>query len=321
MTTISASTAYALQALYGQNATQTANTKTGTAQTGTQSSTASTTTGTTTTSASLADILAAARNSASLPFATVGQNARSVLDAGVAAYGQTPTDQTSDDDWTSIFGGMDRRSLFAVSSNQGGQFSTLEQTAAKALMSQQVTDAGTVNSTDPVSTQLAGYAKRIDLLSNVSPEEKQTATWAYAYAAARTNANMIDFELAHAADRFVVVAAGQRVDGRHEQCPDPGGNQHRFRQRRQCRPDHIPVLGHQLCQPDRKRLCRQLQSRHVDQLVGLTRNSCHCAKRPGCAVPCAVLTSRQQTAVVVRVPPVSQTAIGRKRHDTQTSFG
>jgi hypothetical protein len=198
MTTISASTAYALQALYGQNATQSANTqtsstKTGTAQTGTQSSTSSTT-ASTTNAASLADILAAARNSASLPFATVGQNARSVLDAGVAAYGQTPTDQTSADDWNAIFGGMDRRSLFAVSSNQGGQFSTLEQTAAKALMSAQVTDAGTVNSSDPISTQLAGYAKRIDLLSNVSPEEKQTATWAYAYAAARTNANMIDFD-------------------------------------------------------------------------------------------------------------------------------
>ena len=197
MTTISASTAYALQTLYGQNATQTANTKTGTAQTGTQSGTSSPTTSTATTattSASLKDILAAAQSSASLPFATVGQNARTVLDAGIAAYGATPDDSTSAKDWTTIFGGMDRRSLFAVASNQGGQFSAVEQTAAKALMSQQVTDAGTVNSSDPVSTQLAGYAKRIDLLSNVSPEEKQTASWAYAFAAAKTNANMIDFD-------------------------------------------------------------------------------------------------------------------------------
>lgn len=195
MTTISASTAYLLQTLYGQNATQTAAqtsvTKTGTDTTssGTSSSTASTTT-----AANLKDILAAARNSASLPFATVGQNARTVLDAGISAYGQTPTDQTSADDWSSIFSGMDRRSLFAVASNQGGQFSTLEQNAAKALMSQQVTDAGTVNSSDPVSTQLAGYAGRIDFLNNVSPEEKQTASWAYSLAAAKTNANMLDFD-------------------------------------------------------------------------------------------------------------------------------
>ena len=39
---------------------------------------------------SLADVVAAAANSAGLDFATVGQNARTVLDAGIAAYGQTP---------------------------------------------------------------------------------------------------------------------------------------------------------------------------------------------------------------------------------------
>ena len=198
MTTISASTAYLLQTLYGQNATQTAASQTSATKTGadTQSSStsSSSTASTTATTASLKDILAAARNSASLPFATVGQNARTVLDAGVSAYGQTPTDQTSADDWTSIFSGMDRRSLFAVASNQGGQFSSLEQNAAKALMSRQVTDAGTVDSSASVQSQLAGYAGRIDFLNNVSPEEKQTATWAYSLAAAKTNANMIDFD-------------------------------------------------------------------------------------------------------------------------------
>jgi hypothetical protein len=195
MTTISASTAYLLQTLYGQNVTQTATTQTSGAKTGTDTTSSSTTSSAaSTSSASLKDILAAAQNSASLPFAAVGQNARTVLDAGISSYGQAPTDNTSADDWTTIFGGMDRRSLFAVASNQGGQFSSLEQNAAKALMSQQVTDAGTVDSSASVQSQLAGYAGRIDFLNNVSPEEKQTATWAYSLAAAKTNANMIDFD-------------------------------------------------------------------------------------------------------------------------------
>ena len=142
----------------------------------------------------LAEAIAAAANSAGYDFATVGQNARTVLNAGIAAYGQAPSTQTSENDWVKIFGGMDRRSLFAVSSNQGGQFSPLEQSAAKQLMDNQLANAAGSNLSGSTDQQIAGYTAQVNLLNNASPEEKQTASWAYSMADAQTAARMADID-------------------------------------------------------------------------------------------------------------------------------
>jgi hypothetical protein len=188
MTTITGTGTYSPASIYGQNLNRPANTANGNASgTGTAGAT-----GTTGNIKTVADAIKAAANSASFDFATVGQNARTVLDAGIAAYGQPPSDQTSDKDWVKIFGGMDRRSLYAVSSNQGGQFSPQEQKIAKTIMDAQLANVSDVDSSASTSQQIAGYSQKASFLNNVSAEEKKSASWAYSMADAQTAARMAD---------------------------------------------------------------------------------------------------------------------------------
>ena len=70
-------------------------------------------------------------------FATVAKEARATLDAGYRKLGKTGDVYTTAEEWKTAFGGMDRRSLYAVASSAGGQFSKDEQGAAKYLMAQQ----------------------------------------------------------------------------------------------------------------------------------------------------------------------------------------
>ena len=192
MTIITSYSPYTMANLYGQTAN---NTTTANANSQSASSTAPAGTSSSTTSAAAtAAALAAAKNSASYPFATVGQNARTTLDVGLAQYGQTPGSQTTAQQWTQIFGGMDRRSLFAVSSNQGGQFTPQEQQVAQSMMASQLANVGATASSASTQDQLAGYAQKISFLDIVSPEEKQTASWAYSMADAKTSANMINID-------------------------------------------------------------------------------------------------------------------------------
>jgi hypothetical protein len=142
----------------------------------------------------VAEAIAAAANSTGSDFASVGKNARTVLDAGITAYGQTPSSQTTSAQWVKIFGGMDRRSLFAVSSNQGGQFSPQEQKIARTLMNNQLANVSNVSPSDSTSQQIAGYTKQASFLNNASPEEKNTASWAYSMADAQTAARMADID-------------------------------------------------------------------------------------------------------------------------------
>ena len=190
MTTITGTGTYSPASIYGQNTNRPANTANG--NTGSTSTAGSPSSGSANSTKSVADAILAAANSAGFDFATVGQNARTVLDAGIAAYGQTPGSQTTDKDWIKIFGGMDRRSLYAVSSNQGGQFSPQEQKIAKSLMDAQLANVGSVDSSSSTSQQIAGYSQKVDYLNNVSPEEKKTASWAYSMADAQTAARMAD---------------------------------------------------------------------------------------------------------------------------------
>lgn len=190
VTTITGAVTYSPATIQGQTSSRQA----GTAGTSDSSGAA---TGTTSPAAAgsaktLTQAIDAAANSASYDFATVGKNARTVLDAGITAYGQTPSSQTTSAQWTKIFGGMDRRSLFAVSSNQGGQFSAQEQQAATSLMATQLANVGNVSASAPTSEQIAGYSAKASFLNNVSPEEKNTASWAYSMADAQTSARMAD---------------------------------------------------------------------------------------------------------------------------------
>jgi hypothetical protein len=105
-------------------------------------------------------------------FATVANNARARLDAGYQKLGKTPDIYTHYDDWKSAFGGMDRRSLYAVASDEGGQFSKMEQGVAHGFMSdQQAAAMGLTNGTFQ-SDPAAGYKAGVAFFDSVSPEEK-----------------------------------------------------------------------------------------------------------------------------------------------------
>ncbi len=113
---------------------------------------------------------AAAANSASYSFATVAQNARTVLDAGER---------------------LDRRSLYAVASNEGGLFNATEQSFAQNKMAMQESNAlGLSGSMSGSETQsMNAFGNAITFMENVSPEEKQSVGWATEIANLKTSYN------------------------------------------------------------------------------------------------------------------------------------
>jgi hypothetical protein len=137
----------------------------------------------------LAAAVAASANSSSYTFAQVAQNARTVLDAGEQQLGKQPDIYTTGAQWNQIFGGMDRRSMYAVSTNQGGQFSTAEQQAAQALMNQQASNVLGNAATGSSAQDAQAFQRMITFLENVSPEEKQSVGWAADMASAKTAYN------------------------------------------------------------------------------------------------------------------------------------
>lgn len=154
MTTISSSSAYSLSAFLSQTANR--DTAAGGAKQNTPNSTTASPVSASPTT--IKDAIAAAAKSGNFDFATVGKNARTVLDAGIADYGQTPGTQTTEQQWIKIFNGMDRRSLYSVASNQGGQFTAQEQSVAKSLMDNQLTNAGDVDSAKRPTSRLRPMA-------------------------------------------------------------------------------------------------------------------------------------------------------------------
>jgi hypothetical protein len=191
MTTITGAGLYTPASIYGQSTNRQANPTSANAGSAAASDNAAASSSGSTT---VADAIAAAASSASYDFPAVAQNARTVLDAGVAAYGQTPGSQTTEPQWIKIFGGMDRRSLYAVASNQGGQFSPQEQKVAKTLMDNQLANAGNVSASDSTAQQIAGYTSQVNFLNTASPEEKNSASWTYSMADAQTAARMADID-------------------------------------------------------------------------------------------------------------------------------
>jgi hypothetical protein len=121
-------------------------------------------------------------------FADVATDARKRMDdkyALMKASGKAY--DGSDTDRNSLMGDLDRRSLYAVATNQGGQFSAEEQTAAKGLMRQQERLATGYysgpadqekNFTDPYANDPVGRAKAaLAFLDNMGPEEKADPQW------------------------------------------------------------------------------------------------------------------------------------------------
>lgn len=121
-------------------------------------------------------------------FAEVAADARKRMDdkyALMTASGKPYTG--SDEDRNGLMGDLDRRSLNAVATNEGGKFSAQEQASAQALMRQQARLATGYysgpadqqkNWKDPFLNDPFGRANAaLDFMDNMSPEEKATPEW------------------------------------------------------------------------------------------------------------------------------------------------
>lgn len=121
-------------------------------------------------------------------FADVAVDARKRMDDKYAQMkaGEKPY-SGSVEDKNALMGDLDRRSLNAVATNEGGKFSSDEQEAAKALMQQQARLASghysgpedqKKNWKDPFANDPIGRAKAaLNFLDNMSPEEKTKPEW------------------------------------------------------------------------------------------------------------------------------------------------
>lgn len=130
----------------------------------------------------------------------VASAARNELDteyAAMEASGQ-PFDVNSWEgkDWYSLMGKLDRRALYAISSNQGGQFTQEEQGIASSIMDQQQGLATGLGGgpirlegslVDKYSNDETGRLKAtMNFLDNVSNDEKTSIRWAFYRASAQT---------------------------------------------------------------------------------------------------------------------------------------
>ncbi len=118
----------------------------------------------------------------------VTKDARAALDAGylaLSSQGKTlGSDDSNDSTVSTLFAGLDRRSLFAVASNSGGLFSDTEQKHAQNIMAQQQTEA--MKKANPTGADAAaGLKAGIAFLDGVSEEEKASANWSVQRAAAQ----------------------------------------------------------------------------------------------------------------------------------------
>lgn len=121
-------------------------------------------------------------------FAEVAADARKRMDekyAQMTASGKPFTG--SAEDRNALMGDLDRRSLNAVATNEGGKFTEQEQASAQDLMRQQARLATGYysgpadqekNWKDPFANDPFGRARAaLDFMDNMSPEEKATPEW------------------------------------------------------------------------------------------------------------------------------------------------
>lgn len=121
--------------------------------------------------------LAAAANTPD--FATVTDDARAALDKLYAAAKVTgPLD--SDGKATVDLSALDRRSLFAIATNNGGKFTPDEQKAASGELTSRFNAAlaPAAAATSMTRNYTVVYKAALDYLDGASSEEKATTTWA-----------------------------------------------------------------------------------------------------------------------------------------------
>ena len=99
---------------------------------------------------------------------------RQPIDAGYKTLGKTGDIHTTFKEWQTVFGNMDRRSLYAVASNEGGQFTAEEQGAANSFMIDQEEKVMGLQPGMSLQNPAAADRALIGFLDNVSPEEKSS---------------------------------------------------------------------------------------------------------------------------------------------------
>lgn len=120
---------------------------------------------------------------------TLGQvalDARAAIDAGYGKLGKTGNDYTTGKEWDSVVGfkDLDRRSLYAIASNQGGLFSDREMSVARSQMADRM--SAVMVAADPFDLDPAKrYKAAIEFLDDASDEEKTSLAWAQDRASAQ----------------------------------------------------------------------------------------------------------------------------------------
>ena len=116
--------------------------------------------------------------SASKDFSTVTADARSALD-GLYAAAKVKGPIGDDGKTTIDLSSFDRRSLFAIATNNGGKFSPDEQQVASTELGNRFNDAlAPAAATSKLTGDFSSlYKAALDFLDGASPEEKATATW------------------------------------------------------------------------------------------------------------------------------------------------
>lgn len=146
-----------------------------------------------------------AAGAAKLSFDEVARQARAGMDAKYAEMEESGEpfgiDSFEGKDWYTLMGDLDRRALYAVRSNEGGQFTQEEQDIAQSIMVQQQGLAMGLYSgptskegqfVDPFGGDHAAQAKAgVRFLDSVSDEEKSSIEWAAARASAQTSYEVI----------------------------------------------------------------------------------------------------------------------------------
>ena len=130
-------------------------------------------------SSSTAALTSSPSNTSTESFTQVVLDARATLNAGYQKLGKTGDDTTNFDQWENVVGlkNMDRRTLYAISSNQGGLFSQAEIDAAGTEMA--IRESNAMTAADPLhQNPAAAFKAGVDYLDQASPEEKASLKWA-----------------------------------------------------------------------------------------------------------------------------------------------
>lgn len=120
-----------------------------------------------------------ASDAATPDFATVTNDARATLDKLYAAAKVTGP-LGSDGETTVDLSSLDRRSLFAIATNNGGKFTPDEQKVASTELTDRFNTAlaPAAAATSMTKNYTVVYKAALDYLDGASGEEKATATWA-----------------------------------------------------------------------------------------------------------------------------------------------